>query len=97
MSITEAELKINFDKYLALSETEDVYITKNGKVVAKLVSPDNMTMDEINLEITKARYGDNSGIAALEAAGLAAEANGTSNITLEEIDAEIEEVRRRQN
>lgn len=39
MSVTATELKNNLGKYLLLSATEDVFITKNGKVVAKLVSP----------------------------------------------------------
>ena len=39
MSVTATELKNNLGKYLRLSATEDVFITKNGKVVAKLTSP----------------------------------------------------------
>lgn len=39
MSITATELKNNLGKYLVLSATEDILITKNGKVVAKLVNP----------------------------------------------------------
>lgn len=39
MSITATELKLNLGKYLLLAATEDIYITKNGKTVAKLVSP----------------------------------------------------------
>ncbi len=39
MSITATELKMNLGKYLLLAESEDVYITKNGKVVAKLTNP----------------------------------------------------------
>ncbi len=39
MSITATELKNNLGKYLLLSETEDVFITKNGRVVAKLTNP----------------------------------------------------------
>ena len=39
MSITATELKNNLGKYLLLSATEDIFITKNGKVVAKLVNP----------------------------------------------------------
>ena len=39
MSITATELKMNLGKYLMLAEKEDVYITKNGKVVAKLTNP----------------------------------------------------------
>ena len=39
MSITATELKMNLGKYLLLAETEDIFITKNGKVVAKLTNP----------------------------------------------------------
>ena len=39
MSITATELKMNLGKYLLLAETEDIYITKNGKVIAKLSNP----------------------------------------------------------
>lgn len=39
MSVTATELKNNLGKYLLLSATEDVFITKNGKVVAKLTNP----------------------------------------------------------
>ncbi|MBD5104957.1 MAG: type II toxin-antitoxin system prevent-host-death family antitoxin [Ruminococcaceae bacterium] len=39
MSITATEFKTNLSKYLTLSATEDIYITKNGKVIAKLTNP----------------------------------------------------------
>lgn len=39
MSITATELKANLSKYLQLSATEDVYITRNGKVISKLTNP----------------------------------------------------------
>lgn len=39
MSITATELKSNLGKYLMLSATEDIFITKNGKIVAKLTNP----------------------------------------------------------
>ena len=39
MSVTATELKTNLGKYLLLSATEDIYITKNGKVISKLTSP----------------------------------------------------------
>ena len=39
MSITVTELKLNLSKYLLLSTTEDIYITKNGKIVSKLTNP----------------------------------------------------------
>ena len=39
MSITATELKQNLSKYLLMAEREDIYITRNGKVVAKLSNP----------------------------------------------------------
>lgn len=39
MSITATELKQNLSKYLLLAEKEDVFITRNGKVIAKLTNP----------------------------------------------------------
>ena len=39
MSITATELKSNLGKYLLLAATEDIFITRNGKVVAKLQPP----------------------------------------------------------
>ena len=39
MSITATELKMNLSKYLLLSATEDIYITRNGKTIAKLTNP----------------------------------------------------------
>lgn len=46
MSITATELKQNLGRYLLLASTEDVYITKNGKVVAKLSNPNQ---DRVNM------------------------------------------------
>lgn len=39
MSITATELKQNLGKYLLMSAKEDIYITKNGKIIAKLTNP----------------------------------------------------------
>lgn len=39
MSITATELKENLSKYLLLSATEDIYITRNGKIISKLTNP----------------------------------------------------------
>ena len=39
MLITATELKRNLGKYLLLAAAEDIFITKNGKVVAKLSNP----------------------------------------------------------
>ena len=52
MSITATEFKMNLGKYLLLSQTEDIYITKNGKVVAKLTNPNQDRVD-----IAKSRFG----------------------------------------
>lgn len=48
MSITATELKNNLSKYLLLAETEDVYITRNGKVIAKLCNPFQDRVDAVN-------------------------------------------------
>ena len=46
MSITATELKQNLGRYLTIAATEDVFITKNGKVVAKLSNPNQ---DRVNM------------------------------------------------
>jgi prevent-host-death family protein len=38
MIVTATEFKTNIGKYLALADSEDVLITKNGRSVAKLVT-----------------------------------------------------------
>ena len=38
MQISVSELKTNVGKYIDLAETQDIFITKNGKQVAKIVS-----------------------------------------------------------
>ena len=45
MSITATELNNNLGKYLMLAATEDIFITKNGKVVAKLSNPHQDRVD----------------------------------------------------
>ena len=37
MIVALSELKINVGKYINLAEKQDVYITRNGKQVAKIV------------------------------------------------------------
>ena len=46
MSITATELKENLGKYLKLAATEDVYVTKNGRVIAKITNPYQDLVDE---------------------------------------------------
>ena len=36
--ISVSELKANAGKYVAMAQDDDIFITKNGKVVAKLVT-----------------------------------------------------------
>lgn len=66
MSITATELKTNLSKYLLLAATEDIFVTRNGKVICKLtnpfqdrvdtakslfgVLPDSMTLEEARKE-----------------------------------------------
>ncbi|MCD7788584.1 MAG: type II toxin-antitoxin system prevent-host-death family antitoxin [Firmicutes bacterium] len=38
MTVTAAELKMNLGKYLVLAETEDIFISQNGRVSVKLVN-----------------------------------------------------------
>ena len=38
MLVSISELKANAGKYVALANQEEVYITKNGKKVAKIIS-----------------------------------------------------------
>ena len=37
MTITATEFKAHFGKYLELARTEDIFITRNNKKVAKLL------------------------------------------------------------
>ncbi len=48
MYLTATQFKNNFGEYLKLAETEDIYVTKNNKVVAKVSNPfvDRMQMAE---------------------------------------------------
>ena len=47
MSITATEFKNNFGKYLLLAAKEDIFITKNGKTIAKLTSPYQNKIDTV--------------------------------------------------
>ena len=63
MSITATELKMNLSKYLLLSATEDIYITRNGKVISKLTNPFQERVD-----IAKSLFGVLPNDASLEQA-----------------------------
>lgn len=47
MYVTATEFKLNFGKYLEIISSEDVFITKNGKPIAKLVNPAVSVVDEL--------------------------------------------------
>ena len=48
MTITATELKNDLSKYLQLAESEDVYISKNGRIICKITTPysDKLAMVE---------------------------------------------------
>ena len=52
MSITATELRRNLGKYLQLASMEDFYVTRNGKVVAKLSNP-----NQDRIDIAKSLFG----------------------------------------
>ena len=47
MVVTATEFKANFGKYLDLINEEDVFITRNGKTVAKVVNPQVSAVDSL--------------------------------------------------
>jgi len=47
MSVQVSEFNSNPSKYLALVETQDVMIVRNGRVFAKLVKEENDTLSDI--------------------------------------------------
>lgn len=48
MQITATEFKLNLGKYLRLVNLEDIWITKNGKMIAKLINPNISSVDYIS-------------------------------------------------
>ena len=48
MVVTATEFKLNFGKYLALLAMEDIFITKNGKTIAKVSNPNVSAVDAIS-------------------------------------------------
>lgn len=47
MIVTATEFKSNFGKYLELIKKEDIFITKNGKTVAKVINPYPSAVDSL--------------------------------------------------
>ncbi len=48
MQITATELKLNLGKYLSLVSLEDIWITRNGKTIAKLINPNISSVEYIS-------------------------------------------------
>ena len=48
MIVTATEFKTNLGKYFDLVLTEDIWISKNGKTIAKLINPNVSAVDEIS-------------------------------------------------
>lgn len=50
MIVTATEFKTNFGKYLDMLEKEDIFITRNGKTVAKVINPQISAVDSLREE-----------------------------------------------
>ena len=48
MIVTATEFKTNIGKYLDISCSEDIFITRNGKTVAKMVNPNVSAVESIS-------------------------------------------------
>lgn len=48
MIVTATEFKTNFGKYLDMLHSEDIFITRNGKTVAKMVNPNVSAVESIS-------------------------------------------------
>lgn len=67
MTITSTELKQNLSKYLSLAEKEDILVTKNNIVIAKIANP-----HQDKLAIMESLFGSLPKEASLEEARMAA-------------------------
>ena len=47
MIVTATEFKTNFGKYLDMLTKEDIFITRNGKTIAKLINPQVSAVDSL--------------------------------------------------
>jgi len=48
MVVTATEFKTNFGKYLDMLLSEDIFITRNGKTIAKVINPNVSAVDSIS-------------------------------------------------
>ena len=51
MIVTATEFKTNLGKYLEMATSQDIFITKNGKSIARLTSPavDKLALLDLSL------------------------------------------------
>ena len=47
MIVTATEFKTNFGKYLDMISKEDIFITRNGKTIEKVVNPQISAVDSL--------------------------------------------------
>ena len=47
MIVTATEFKTNFGKYLDMLTKEDIFITRNGKTIAKVINPQVSAEDHV--------------------------------------------------
>lgn len=47
MVVTATEFKTNLGKYLDLLDKEDIYVTRNGKTIAKVINPRISAVDSL--------------------------------------------------
>ena len=47
MIVSATEFKTNFGKYLDLISKEDIFITRNGKTIAKVINPQVSSVDSL--------------------------------------------------
>lgn len=47
MIVTATEFKTNFGKYLEMISKEDIFITLNGKTIAKVINPEISAVDSL--------------------------------------------------
>ena len=54
MIVTATEFKTNFGKYLDMLTKEDIFITRNGKTIAKVINPQVSAVDSLRGKIGRA-------------------------------------------
>ena len=47
MIVTATEFKTNFGKYLDMLSKEDIFITRDGKIIAKVINPQVSAVDSL--------------------------------------------------